>query len=152
MSIRFISCGESWQKAFTRALDFLRESEGTLLLGPSLGEAAKEWIKHESHKGRPFLLGNRIQEWDKWIQGRARANALIEGQPFKILNQAGLREFFRAVLAALSEGEAFYHLKDLWREERFFSGLLESVTEARLAGPSEPAAIERAKEMLAKGS
>jgi ATP-dependent exoDNAse (exonuclease V) beta subunit len=152
MSIRFISSGESWEKAFTRALDFLRESEGTLLLGPALGEAAKEWIKHESHKGRPFLLGNRIQEWDEWIQGRARTNALAEGQPFKILNQAGLREFFRAVLGALSEGEAFYHLKDLWREERFFAGLLESVTEARLAGLSEMAAIERAKEMLAKGS
>lgn len=152
MSIRFISSGRSWEKAFTRALDFLRESEGTLLLGPALGDAAKEWIKNESHLGRPFLLGNRVQEWEEWIQGRARANALAEGQPFKILNQAGLREFFRAVLATLSEGEAFYHLKDLWQEERFFSGLLDSVEDARLAGLSEASAIERAKEMLAKGS
>lgn len=146
------SSGHAWEKAFRGAVDFLEGTDGILLLGSGVGESAKEWLQDHSLLKNPLRLGARVQDWREWVKGRARARALNEGLPFRALNEASQREFFRTILKLLTESGAFHHLNGLWPEERFFSGLLRCVEEARMAGLLEESAIERAKEMLASGS
>lgn len=152
MGIHFSSSGLAWEKAFSGAVEFLEKTNGLVLLGPGIGESGKEWLEDHSLAKNPLRLGARVQDWGEWVKGRARANALGEGKPFKVLNQASQREFFRQTLIALTDAGAFHHLTNLWPEERFFVSLLACVEEARLAGLHEPSAIERAKEMLASGA
>lgn len=149
--IHFFSSGQAWERAFEGAVDFLHQTEGVLLLGPGVGESAKTWLQLRSLRDQPLRLGARVQDWQEWVKGRARLNALEHGHGFRVLNEASRREYFRSILRVLEAAGVFHHLNGLWQEERFFSALLKCVDEARLAGLLEPNAIERAKEMLANG-
>lgn len=156
MGFRFFSAGIAWERAFEEGLAFLEKSEGTLLLGPAIGASAKEWLEEswlaEGPDGNGKVrFGNRIVEWKEWVKARARDHALSQGRGFRTLDGPGKRELLRSVAKMLSEGDAFYHLKDLWPEEAFFSGLLTCVDEARRAGLCEGEAIEHAMELLAGG-
>lgn len=151
--IHFSSAGVAWEEAFRAALRFLRENEnGILLLGPKLGPAGREWIQEHSLKDPPLRLGTRVLEWREWVKGRARANALEEGQGFVNLNAASQREFLRRILTILEETGSLYHLGPLWKEDRFFSALIDCVEEARMAGLVEAEALEKAQELLLSGT
>ncbi|MGZ3713018.1 MAG: hypothetical protein ACXVBE_14735, partial [Bdellovibrionota bacterium] len=146
------SAGNSWERAFTGALDFLAKTDGLLVLGPRIGESAQEWLAEESLQAPPLRLGARVQDWQKWIEGRARTSALAEGLPFRFLNNAKKRDLFRSAVKTLVTLEGFNHLQDIWEEQRFFEGLLCCVEEARMAGLMEDEAIENAQSLLITGS
>ncbi len=126
------SSGAAWERAFQGALDFLAQPTGMVLLGPAVGDSAQAWLKENARV--PLQFGLRTQRWEEWVQARARSAALTQWRGFRVLSQPAKREYFRYILRTLSEGGVFHHLTALWEEERFFSGLLDSVEEARLAG------------------
>ena len=140
--------GRAWEKAFSQAIDF--QQKGTVLLGPSIGVAGEIWLRDHSFR-KNLVLGQRIERWEKWLEGTARSHSLNHGRGFRILNQAAKREYFRKILSILSDTGSFHQLHELWQEEEFFSELLQAVEEARTAGLIDDAAIERAKEKLSSG-
>ncbi|MGE3260590.1 MAG: PD-(D/E)XK nuclease family protein [Bacteriovoracia bacterium] len=146
------SAGNSWERAFTAALDFLQKTDGLLVLGPRIGASAQEWLAEESLQNPPLRLGARTQDWQKWVEGRARNSALSEGRQFRFLNTAKKRNLFRSAVKTLVTVEGFFHLQDIWEEPRFFDGLLGCVEEARMAGLMDDASIERAQSLLVTGS
>ena len=149
----FLSAGSAWEKAFEAALDFLARSEsGVLLLGPAIGDAAKQWIQEQSLRDPALRLGARTLVWSEWVKGRARITALEQGLPFRVLNDVSRRELFRQVLRSLDEGGHFEHLSTLWPEDRFFSALIDLVEEARMAGLTTLPTVQKAQELLAEGA
>ncbi len=145
--LHFFTSGQAWEKAFRGAVDFLDQNAGMVLLGPGAGECARHWIRDERKEA--LSLGARVQDWQEWIQSRARSLVLAEGSGFRVFNDAARREFFRALLSALEESGSLLHLQNMWREERFFTALLQCVEEARFAGLHENSAVMRARELLA---
>jgi ATP-dependent exoDNAse (exonuclease V) beta subunit len=147
------SAGAAWESAFQGALEFLGNNpEGKLLLGPGIGESGREWIEDHVLGRNAVLFGTRILKWNEWVEARARDFSLSQGKGFRPLNPAAKREQLRIVAEALSGSEAFHHLQDIWKEERFFSGLVDCVSEARKAGLTQVQAIGRARELLSSGS
>lgn len=133
-------------------MEFLQRGEGAVLLGPAIGDSAQEWIRHAFLGENRVEVGARVQKWSEWVKARARDRVLGEGRGFRPLNGAGQRQHLREVARILSEAGAFYHLKEIWSEERFFAALLKCVDEARRAGLVDAESIARAKEMLEEGS
>ena|GEM_PF-5040330 len=152
MALRIFSAGAAWERAFEEALAFLQKSEGTLLLGPGIGDSSKAWLEERWLAGNAVHFGARIQPWNDWVKARARDHALSFGRGFRVLDAPGKRELIRAIAQKFAEGDAFHHLKDIWNEEQFFTGLVSCIGEARKAGLMEPNVILRAREVLESGA
>lgn len=150
--LHLISAGQSWENAFEQALAFLQKPDGVLLFGPQIGESAKEWLAAKSLAATPLRLGARVQDWQEWVKGKARSGMVEDGLSFRFLTAASQRDIFRKSLQALVSTEGFYHLQNLWEEERFFSGLLACVEEARRAGLVTEEVIGRAESLLGSGT
>ncbi len=155
MGFKIFSAGSSWERAFEEALAFLGKSEGTVLLGPGIGDSGKAWLEESwlSEGGVRFggPSGPRIQKWQEWVKARARDHALSFGRGFRVLDAPGKREQLRRVAETLSSLDGFYHLREIWQEEQFFSALLRCIDEARGAGLHDSEAIDHASELLAQG-
>jgi ATP-dependent exoDNAse (exonuclease V) beta subunit len=152
LGFKFFSAGAAWERAFEDALAFLEKGEGTLLLGPAIGDSAKAWIEESYLSASAVRFGARIQKWEEWVKARARDHALSSGRGFRVVDTPGKREHLRFVANLLAQADGFHHLKGIWSEEQFFAGLLGCVDEARAAGLHDVDAIDRAAELLAKGS
>ncbi len=133
-------------------MEFLRRGEGTLLLGPELGDSPSEWIRAGFLGENRVAVGARVQKWSEWVKARARHSALSSGRGFSPMNSAALRQQFRTAVASLAEAGNFHHLQKVWEEERFFSALIKCLNEARRAGLTDVVSIERAKYLLQAGA
>ena len=142
---RFFSSGNAWEVAFQEALRFLDATEGTLLLGPSIGESGRAWLESRFLAAKGVRFGTRIEPFTDWVKARARDRALSLGRGFRPLNTAGKRERLRIVARSMAKNDGFHHLQNIWSEEKFFAALLDCVSEARTAGLLEPHAIARAQ-------
>jgi ATP-dependent exoDNAse (exonuclease V) beta subunit len=148
VGFRFFSAGTAWELAFREALRFLDAGEGTLLLGPSIGDAGRAWIEDKFLSKKGVRFGIRIETWQDWLTARARDRALSLGRGFRPLNKAARREHLRIVARHMATSGAFHHLGDIWKEEKFFAALLDVVNEARNAGLVESEAYGRAQDLL----
>ena len=145
------SSGAAWEKAFSEALLFLEQGQGTVLLGPAINSSAEAWLKTRFVPENGVRLGARVLKWTEWVKGKARDRALSLGKGFRPLNGASERERLRIVAQSLTDTGGFYHLHKIWKEERFFSALLKCVLEARMAGLVEKSQWERARDLLGEG-
>lgn len=151
IGFHFYSSGKAWEEAYQQAVLFSKNQEGLLLFGSRIGDSGQAWIKNKTFADTAIHFGSQSQTWDEWIKSLARAQALDSGHGFKVFNRSSKREYLRKILEILTKAQVFNHLNAIWKEEKFFSALIDCVEEARLAGLYEESAIERAKELLLKG-
>lgn len=130
---------------------FLEAGDRVLVLGPSVGDAGAAWIRKELFKKNPLIFGAKILPWREFVRGLAREEAVRRGEGFREFQKATQREYLRKLLSYLSQSGVFHHLQDLWQEEKFFSGLLDTITELRKAGLGRGEDLERARAALAAG-
>ncbi|NUM88599.1 MAG: PD-(D/E)XK nuclease family protein, partial [Bdellovibrionales bacterium] len=150
---RFLPAGPAWRHAWREALDFARTQEDgdVLVTGTRVGAGGEAWIRERLFEKNPLLLGQKILPWRDFVKGLARAEAVARGEGFREFNEASRRAYLRKLLSQLSESKVFHHLQDLWPEEKFFSSLLRTVGELRLAGLARAPELERAQAALRSG-
>lgn len=155
----FQSNVEAWDDAFYAAIEFIKKSQDhwneprkyKLILGPKINDYARDWIFRTYYEKSNRLLGNVILRWSDWLRQFAREKVLAQEGEFREVSLVRSRHILRECLGALEGAGKLTSVGKNWREERFFSLILEEVNSLRTAGFDEENEILRARELLKDG-
>jgi ATP-dependent helicase/nuclease subunit A len=135
--------------AFHKAVALLAgNDDAVIILGPSVSPAAEEWILASALKISNPIVGRRLWRWTPFVEQLCRSEAVENRKGFRILGEAARRALMRQLLENFEKSGALITLPEIWREERLFSHLLQTIEELRLAGMVNQPSIESFRHLL----